>query len=195
MKSNIGSMYYRKNTNRIIQGDIFKDIKIPIYEGRLNIVESGFLVVLSQDCDLNQDYYSRIEMLEINFDESDKKISSFNNRRIPSILVCPAYPANQVLQGTHLNFLGIEMSKIGKEKDTRWKLITQNEIPRYHYLKSGEFNTSNLVIDFKRYYTISRDYLYSVSKDSYMCSLNELYRERLSQRFVNYLSRIGLPGK
>lgn len=195
MKSNISSIYRKKDTDRILQGDIFRDVKIPFYDlEELKIIESGFLIVLSQDCDLNQDYYSRNDVLEINFDESNKKISSFNNKMIPSILLCPAYPADQVRQGTHLNYLEIEMTRIGKPDSTSWKNIIQNETPRYHFLKeSNSYGMPDIVIDFKRFYTLSRNYLYSISNPCYICSINELYRENLSSRFSNYISRIGLP--
>ncbi|WP_292474386.1 hypothetical protein [Methanosphaera sp.] len=54
-------------------------------------------------------------------------------------------------------------------------------------------NISPIVFDFKRYYTVSTSYIYSVFSDYYLISLNELYRENLSSRFANYLSRMGLP--
>lgn len=133
-------------------------------------------------------------MKSINFDESDKKISSFYNKMIPSILLSPAYPSDSLREGNHLNFLDLEMTKIGKKKDTRWKILVQNETPRYHYLlESNDLEVPSLVLDFKRYYTLSRKYLYSIYKDVYYLSLKELYREDLSDRFFNFQSRIGLP--
>ena len=113
---------------------------------------------------------------------------------MPSILLSPAYPADKLREGIHLEFIGMDMSKIGKTKSSNWRKIIQNETPRYHYLdKFDEIGLIDLVIDFKRYYTLPRQYLYSIREDSYLISLNELYREDLSNRFSNYLSRIGLP--
>lgn len=86
------------------------------------------------------------------------------------------------------------MSKISKPGKTPWKKICQNETPRYHYLNRYEpFEIPDLVLDFKRYYTVSREYLYDIYNEVYLASLGGLYREDLSQRFANYLSRIGLP--
>ena len=124
----------------------------------------------------------------------DKKISSFHNRMIPSILLVPAYPEDNLREGTHLNFLDLEMTRIGKKTDTRWKILMQNETPRYHYLIGSEsLDIHSLVLDFKRYYSLSREYLYSVYEECYFLSLKELYREDLSNRFFNFQSRIGLP--
>ncbi len=188
-------MYRKNNSGRISQGDILKDVELLIREeDDFNIIKTPYSVVLSQDCDLNQDYDSHYNIQSINFEESPKKISSFFNKMIPSILLAPAYPDNQLRQGTHLEYIGLEMSKIGKRKDTRWKVLTQNETPRYHFLeKSEEFNLPNLVLDFKRFYSLSRNYMYEIFPDCYQASLNELYRENLSDRFFNYHSRIGLP--
>lgn len=192
MKSNINSQYRLNNGERILQGDILKDINIPIFDGELNIIKSEYAVIISQDCDLNQDFSSNEQYLKEN--PSDEKKSHLNNKMIPSILVCPAYPAEQLREGNHLSFMDISMSRISSPKKTPWKNIIQNETPRYHYLDSStEFNVPALVIDFKRYYSLSRDYLYAAYSNCYFISLNELYREDLSNRFHHYHSRIGLP--
>ena len=49
------NIYYRKeNIDRISQGDLLKNVKIPIIDNlKANIVRSHYLIVLSQDCDLN----------------------------------------------------------------------------------------------------------------------------------------------
>lgn len=63
----------------------------------------------------------------------------------------------------HLNSINMPMVKISGSKKTPWKKIIQNETPRYHYLKKSEkFEIPELVLDFKRYYSISREYLYSI---------------------------------
>lgn len=150
------------------------------------------MIVLSQDCDLNQDYNARNESKCI--DGNLDKLQSLNNKFLPSVLLCPAYPADQLREGIHLQFLNLPMSKISKPGKTPWKKICQNETPRYHYLNRYEhFEIPDLVLDFKRYYTVSREYLYDIYNEVYLASLGGLYREDLSQRFANYLSRIGLP--
>ena len=78
--------------------------------------------------------------------------------------------------------------------DTRWNLINNNEIPRYHHLdRYDDYNIPDLIIDFKHYYTVQRMRLYEEVSQTYLATVNELFRESLSQRFAQYLSRIGLP--
>lgn len=191
MKSNINSLYRINDTKRVLQGDILKNINIPVFNDKLQVVKLEYGVILSQDCDLNQDFDSRNQISKIN-DDKDKL--ALNNKMIPSILICPAYTAEQLRKGTHLQTIDMPMVKISNSKKTPWKKIIQNETPRYHYLnKSKEFEIPELVLDFKRYYSLSRDYLYSIYSECYLISLNELYREDLSNRFHHYNSRVGLP--
>lgn len=80
------------------------------------------------------------------------------------------------------------------KKDTMWNFVKTNQNPRYHLLKGvTELQMQEVVIDFKQYYTIPRDILYEKIVKNYLLSLNELFREELSHRFANYLSRVGVP--
>ena len=195
MKSKINDIYRKNNTKRILQGDLITEVRIPVInEGQVTFLNSEYNIILSQDCDLNQDFNAHNDILSPTFKESNKQISALNNKMIPSILICPTYPAEHFRKGEHLDFLDLEMTRIGKAKSTPWKNIIHNDNPRYHYLgKSELIDLPDFVIDFKRYYTISRDYIYDIYEESYCISLNELYREDLSNRFCNFQSRIGLP--
>ena len=188
MKSKINSIYRVNNTQRVLQGDVLTNIDIPIYDDELHLINMEYGVILSQDCDLNQDYNSRKEITDVS---NDKDNLSLNNKMIPSILICPAYLAEQLRKGTHLKSLNQPMVKISNSKKTPWKKIMQNETPHYHFLnKSDEFEIPELVLDFKRYYSVSREYLYSIYPEKYLISLNELYREDLTNRFHHYHSPI-----
>lgn len=202
-------MYRRHDSFKIFQGDILRDINVVVgYDENHKKFKSfimPYIVILSQDCDLNQDYNSYQKFVKfssdfnlLKLDESscskDEKdsILSMYDKLLPSILICPAFPAEQLREGTHLkSYNNYILPKINSKK---WNTVKNNETPRYHYLKNYQkYQIPELVIDFKRYYTLSTSYLYSVFQKGYVGSLNELYRERVSQRFVNYLSRIGLP--
>ena len=52
------------------------------------------------------------------------------------------------------------------------------------------FNKIN--IDIKHFFTINRDHFYSQIVNR-LCSLEDLFKEKLSQRFSQFISRIGLP--
>ena len=73
------------------------------------------------------------------------------------------------------------------------KKIMNNEDPRFHFLHFEDgFELPDMVIDFKHFYTVSTEYLYR-NINNRVCSLSELYREKISQRFAYFISRIGLP--
>jgi ABC-type cobalamin/Fe3+-siderophores transport system ATPase subunit len=73
--------------------------------------------------------------------------------------------------------------------------IKKNSISeRYHYLpQTLDLEMQDLVIDFKCYISMPIQELINQHNDNYFCTLNELFRERLSQRFASYFTRIGLP--
>jgi hypothetical protein len=92
MNSNIDSIYRLNDSDRVLQGDILKDLDVPIYNKELKLNKLKFGVILSQDCDLNQDYNSRNEISKTN----DKSNPSLNNKILPSILtlLCKNSPAS-----------------------------------------------------------------------------------------------------
>jgi len=80
------------------------------------------------------------------------------------------------------------------------KQIKENKHIRYHFLPSEPgFQEQNLVVDFKHYFSIQRTQFYELAKVrsefAYVCSIALLYREALSKRFSDYLSRIGFPNE
>ena len=175
---------------RLQQGDILSDVEYIEYveekDGEITISKIVFplVMVLTQDCDLTWDYDSRTSTKQSNQD-----------KYLFSVIVVPLYNYEHFIQGDHLSELGQKMQTVSsKLTKTDNKNLRANETPRYHYL---EFNDSvpivNSVIDFKHYFTVSVDRLRAHKKDHYICTVSELFRERVSQRFANYLSRIGLP--
>lgn len=185
MKSKIESVFIKHSGKRICQGDILRDFEYIEFVSNNKKTGTGikkifpYLLVLSQDCDLESDHKNHMECK----DNQDKYLIS--------ILVCPGYSAEELREGTHLKEYGLKMNRINSE---RWNNIKNNQNSRYHFLRGAQkLQIPNLIIDFKHYYTISRDVLYKNFNDFYLASINELFRESLSQRFTNYLSRIGLP--
>ena len=177
--------------DRISQGDIYKDIEyihsITEENGIIKIVKIIFpyVIVLTQDCDLNQDFTFRsVE-------------TSNDDKLIISVLSAPIYNVDHLFSGEHLSELGLTMQTIDKYSKKR-KLTTvannlfKNEIPRYHYL-DFDVIIGPSVIDFKHYFSINLDYLYKIKKTNFVCKIPELYREDISHRFASFLSRIGLP--
>ncbi len=181
---------YRVGTderNRINQGDIFKNIThIENWEEsgnelKISRIRYPYMIVLSQDCDLREDALVRSNKI--------------NDKALLSVLAAPLYNFDQFLSGEHLKNLGIDATPIPQNPSkTNHKNLIQNQTPRYHFLEENtNAGLPKLVIDFKHYFSISIEYLQKVKEDNFECALDFLYRERLSQRFANYLSRIGLP--
>lgn len=181
----------RNKTDKINQGDIISDVEfienVTEENGVLKITKIVFplVIVLSQECDLTWDYDSR----------NSKKEDANQDKYLFSIIVAPLYNYLHFINGEHLSELEQKMQTISsKPSKTDNKLLRQNENPRYHYL---EFDDSvdivNSVIDFKHYFTVNTLTLQKHKENHFVCSLDVLFRERVTQRFSNYLSRIGLP--
>lgn len=193
MKSKTDTQYrFNGSECRVCQGDIFQDLD---YDYRIHKDKTGkllsvdkitlpYIIVLSQDCDLESDYRNRSQE-----DIEGKK----KDKYLQSILICPAYFAEALKEGSHLSGPGLEI-KMEYHNHDRWNVIMGNKNERYHFLDADlELQIPNLAIDFKHYFTIPRDLLYELRKRQYLASVEELHREAVSQRFAYYLSRIGLP--
>ena len=178
-----------KNEPRIRQGDIIKNVEyienVLEENGVISVSRIVFplVVVLTQDCDLTWDYDAR------------NKKSTNQDKFLLSVIVAPLYNYEHFLDGVHLQDIGQQMATISrKEEKTDNKNLRQNETPRYHYL---DFDSSipivNSVIDFKHYFTVNVEQLRVHKQTNFICSVSEIFREHISQRFANYLSRIGLP--
>lgn len=178
-------MYAKSSKDRLSQGDVLENVeyKIIALEDESRVLYSitfPYIIVLTQDCDLEWDFENR--------NDTEKKN---HDKFLQSVLFCPAYISEQFKEGQHLLKLNLTMATWTGDL---WKRVIQNQHDRFHYLEGGtEMNMPNLIIDFKHYYTISRDEIYGSYKEKYKTSVETLYREQLSQRFAYYLSRIGLP--
>ncbi len=180
-ESKIKSQYRKKNNERLYQGDILKDLKFVIGDSKKetekDIISLPFAVILSQDCDMQSDF-------------NYEKLGKNQDKRLLSLLICPAFLINEFVQGKHLENWQMEIFN----KSCIKRIKKNDTYKRYHFLANGlDFSVPELVIDFKHFFTLPRDFLYKQRKNKYVASLNEIFREELSQRFSNYLSRIGIP--
>ena len=121
--------------------------------------------------------------------------SNYNHHKyLISVIVAPMYNFEDFRIGKHLEQLGLLMENKGSRNRSTCKNIISNENKRYHYLKfNDDVPIPESVVDFKHYFTINILYLENIYEKSYVCSVDSLYRELISQRFSNFLSRIGLP--
>lgn len=179
----------RKGSRRICQGDILRDIEYVEYvienSGIAEVSKIIFplVIVLTQDCDLEQDYRYRWSNLADNN----------HDKWLLSVLVAPLYNVEHVYRGEHLSELNMKMQELNQKKGPGPNL-RKNQLPRYHYLEFSEnIPIVPSVVDFKHYFSVNVKYLHQIKKTNFICSVSSLYREDISQRFSSFLSRIGLP--
>ena len=177
-------------TDRICQGDIISNVEFIEYaiedSGQIEISKIIFpyVYVLTQDCDLEQEYTNRTKTNPIN-----------NDKHLLSVIVAPLYNIEQVYDGDHLSDIGLKMQTISRRSDkSDNKILKQNNNPRYHFLQfPDDVVIPDSVIDFKHYFTVNNNYLLEIKKQNFTCKIGELFRENISHRFSFFLSRIGLP--
>lgn len=172
--------------SRICQCDMFHDIDIveDIIENEQGIevkkIHFPMVVCLNQDCDLNSD------------DRDKHKEGVNHNCRLLHLLLAPVFNFDSFRMGNHWGKI-FDTGKKYKKDGTEIKKIINNEDPRYHYLHfDEESGLPDMVIDFKHFFTVSTNYLYQ-NLSHRVSAINELYREKINQRFSYYVSRIGLP--
>lgn len=181
----------KERIGRLSQGDILRDVEhVEQVEERDGIIEISrvifpFAMVLTQDCDLAQDPRMRGES------SSAAGSAAPNDKWLLSVLLAPMYNAEHLFAGQHLTDLKMTMQRIPSDPKRKLK---QNEIPRYHYMEfTDDTPIPAVVVDFKHYFSANTEYLQQLSLSKLLCRIPFLFREDVSQRFANYLSRIALP--
>lgn len=147
--------------------------------------EHEFAIVVTQDCDLDWDFRARNSISPVG------EQGASESRQIPNILFCEVHTAVTLRsrQGMSRQF----WDRIKINKDERYQFF-QAVAPEYDLLGEG---LPKLGIDFKRYFTIPTDELYTrLSLDSQRrCCILSPYLEHFTTRFSHYLSRIALPSE
>lgn len=193
-----------ENLERVQQGDILSDVEyiesVTEQNGIITVSKIIFplVIVLTQDCDLTWDFKLRRtnEEARQRKERGEREVKESNqDKYLFSAIVAPLYNYEHFVDGEHLLELGQKMGTFSRKlTKTDNKNLRQNNTPRYHYLQFDEsVPIVNSVIDFKHYFTVNIEQLREHKRAHYVCSVSELFRERISQRFANYLSRIGLP--
>lgn len=178
------------------QGDIIRNLiyyeKFSEEQGRfsLSTLKFPYSIVLTQECDLdNYNLKDRVNIVESQASLETSNNSIKQDKFLVSLLCAPLYNAEHLFKGEHLKKLNIETDQ--KSSDQK-KYIKSNRDPRYHYMEFDFPSLVPLIIDFKHYFTISLFQLES-ELNHRVCTIQPIYRELISQRFSNFLSRIGLP--
>lgn len=138
-------------------------------------------VVVSQECDLARDFL-------------DRKHDPMVETDLRSILLCPAFPAEE-LKGQR-----------NEMNSSFWRIVRSNKAQRYHYLAKVPAEADalgkghdHMLVDFKSYFAVRTVELYrqirAIDEKSAapFTALNVPWREHLQQRFASYQARVGLP--
>lgn len=183
----LSSIYSRAAPGRLFQGEIVEDLIewIPAYsqaappevEGTRRMVHR-LAVVMTQDCDLAQDWQKRSSRL-------------LEETALVNVLLCPAKLAESERQGAALRSTDL------------WGQVQNNKVERYQYLAEvpaledfGETGHGPLLIDFKAQFMIRTVEVYrqlcTPSGPKRRFRLNVPWREHLLSRFSYFQGRIGL---
>jgi hypothetical protein len=145
---------------------------------KLKSKKHPYAIVLTQDCDLDQDFRVRTA-------------GSMSDKCIPNVLFCEVMPADELY------------SIVRQINKKLWDRIRINADIRYHFLQQVSLGSDRLNdglpelgIDFKRYFTLPTDEVYrriELCKAQRRCVLVSPYLEHLTSRFAYYLSRVALP--
>jgi len=160
-----------------VAGSIFENL-------RVDIIEHRFAVILSQDCDLEQDFNARAALKR-----EPEKYLVHSRRQLLNVLFCDAVPTDELK--TQIN-------------DPRvWEPAVQNRNERFQFLRAvkpeqdslGEGIPTGLGLDFKRYFSVLTEEVYAQAEhlNNRRRVLVTPYAEHLSVRFAFYQSRIPLP--
>ncbi len=176
----------------IHQGDFIRDVKyFERYtekdgEIEISLINFPLAVILTQECDAVQDYDNR--------KNNNNKTDDFNHQYLLSVIAAPVYNIDDIKEGLHLENLNLKYKRLNSDE---MKKVKQNREARYHYMKIEVAPAKYIeyIIDFKHYFTINVEQAinFKKNKDSFQFTLDNLFKESVSQRFANYLSRIGLP--
>ncbi len=181
-------------TGALRQGEILSNVvQISLYPESLNSGSLKFnravhdyAIVVTPDCDLDWDYKAQ------HGNASPGKI-------ISNILLCTVMFSSDLAK--RINDERAPSKKF--ETKTPWKRATQNKEERYQFLERVDSSVDlqgegirSLGIDFKEFFTLPTDFLYSsiaAGLTQRRSVLLQPYNDHLNSRFAYFQSRIGLP--
>jgi hypothetical protein len=137
------------------------------------------VIVLTQDCDLNQDFVAR--------GSADSKAAHL----LHNILLCDLYYADDVKADRGVIAGSDIWKRVFQNKDERFQYLREI-LPRDDFIATG---LSPLVADFKRIFTLPTESLYVQlnGQAKRRACINSPYLEHVSARHSHFLSRIALP--
>lgn len=154
-------------------------------ELKADIIEHRFAVILSQDCDLEQDFSARYEVVD---NETQQQLAGRERKKLSCVMFCDAIPVDELK---------------GRIDDKRvFEFANKNKNERYQFLREvkpeedahGKGIAAGLGLDFKRYFSLAAEDVYAqiLKLKNRRAVLQTPYAEHLSVRFFEYQMRIAL---
>ena len=182
-------MAYSDPSERMLQqGDLLADVRTFVVQsfdadGRATgiLQEYAQSVLVTQDCDLLQDFGARFP--------ADQAAAVSQDKLLFGMLICGVYEEDLVRAGKHR-----PEAKVFGAKE--WKPVQLNQDPRFQYLGFVPMVGKRLVADFKDYFMVPAPFLYAeldARRVKCVAHMDTPYKEHLLQRFAWYLMRVGLP--
>ena len=142
----------------------------------LSMKTHPYALVLSQGCDLEQDFRARRGLV-------------MADKMVPTVLFCEVELASKIKQYVR--------------KSDAWNRLERNIDERYHFFQKVDKEDDavseglpELGVDFKRFFAIPTGEVYHRIKSGEAkrrCCLRSPYLEHFCRRFANFLSRVALP--
>lgn len=153
-------------------------------ELKADIIEHRFAVILSQDCDLEQDFFARYETMD---GETPQQLAEREQRKLSCVLFCDAIPIDE-LSGRINNKRVFDFAN--KNKNERYQFLREVKAEEDAHGRG----VAALGLDFKRYFCLAAEDVYAQNSrlKNRRAVLQTPYAEHLSVRFFAYQFRIAL---
>ena len=177
------------------QGEILRDIREVAVSGKngqdkydIEEVLHPFLFVVTQDCDLNQDFRSRYTDFADFPDEAMKdKFREQPKYQIEQIQLVVCQREGEIKQGADLN-------------SELFRRVKTNQHERFHRLGPASIanteDTLDLYVDFKRTFSLPTAFIYSQIREDEnrrLALTPDIYMRDLIHRYYSFHSRVALP--
>src|SRR3989442_2935496 len=165
------------------QGDILAGVRAfyldSVAEGtaRGELRTFSFSVIVTQDCDLEQDYAARYPV---------EQPSATPDKLLFGILLCGVYHDALVRAGRHRP----AAQQFARKE---WGFLEANRDPRFQHLGPVCAVGRPLVADFKDSFMVQSNYLYDeirLGTVRRVTAMDSPYKEHLLQRFASYMMRV-----
>lgn len=185
-----------QNDARLHQGDIFRDVRVPVVTGielrddalipKVELHSPSWVLVASQECDLEQDAAARATR-----DDPGREPSVRADKILRGVLIIPGWPEDQYIAGKYIDDLDTELNRGDRRR------IRQHGDARRYYVASDELleldPPEGLIFDMKLHSMVPARFGEEHWLDRRVATLDHPWKEHMSRAFVDFFGRVALP--